>query len=84
MSVICSCPLPSRFISQISTAPVRLEAKAICLAPASGVGSGVGVMVGVSVVVLVTVGINVAVAVGVRVIPDVGVFETIARIGIFV
>ncbi len=49
-------PVPSIFISQISTAPDLVEAKAICSAPPSGVGNGVGVIVAVGSGVEVSVG----------------------------
>jgi hypothetical protein len=57
MSVICFNPLPSMFINQISTAPERLEAKAICAAPPIGVGCNVMVIVGEGIGVRVRVGV---------------------------
>ncbi len=62
--VRCTRPVPSTFISQISTAPERVEAKAIWAEPPNGVGRGVRVIVGVGLGGNVAVGMGVVVLVG--------------------
>ena len=75
-------PVPSTFMSQISTAPERVEAKAIWAEPPSGVGCGVMVIVGVRLGSEVMVGRGVIVGIGEGEMLSSGVSVFVLRTGI--
>jgi hypothetical protein len=82
MFVICLSPVPSLFISQISTAPDRVDANAICSEPPIGVGGRVWVIVGDRDGLGVKVGDKVSDGDGVD--DGVGVLDSIASMDILV